>query len=65
MVPHQDSSYIYTQPLSCVGLWWALEEATKENGCLWAIPEEHKKGLRRRFFVGKDGEWPGLGCVCV
>jgi hypothetical protein len=38
VVPHQDSTFIYTEPLSCVGLWWALEDATKENGCLWAQP---------------------------
>ena len=55
VVPHQDSTFIYTKPLSCIGLWWALEDADRSNGCLWAAPEEHRKGLRRRFFV-KDGE---------
>ncbi|KAG1669487.1 hypothetical protein FOA52_015654 [Chlamydomonas sp. UWO 241] len=55
VVPHQDSTFIYTQPMTCVGLWWALEEATKDNGCLWTLPSEHKKGLRRRFTV-KDGK---------
>jgi len=24
------------------GLWFALEEATLENGCLWFIPGSHK-----------------------
>lgn len=38
VVPHQDSTFIHTTPLSCVGLWWALEDATKDNGCLWALP---------------------------
>lgn len=38
MVPHQDSSFIHTSPLSCVGLWWALEDCTRDNGCLWAQP---------------------------
>jgi len=55
VVPHQDSSFIYTQPLSCLGLWWALEDANRNNGCLWALPQEHKSGLRRRFFV-KEGK---------
>ncbi|GAX77540.1 hypothetical protein CEUSTIGMA_g4984.t1 [Chlamydomonas eustigma] len=55
VVPHQDSSFIYTQPLSCLGLWWALEDANRDNGCLWALPQEHKSGLRRRFFV-KEGK---------
>ncbi len=38
VVPHQDSTFIHTTPLSCVGLWWALEDATRDNGCLWAMP---------------------------
>ncbi|GFR47814.1 hypothetical protein Agub_g9591 [Astrephomene gubernaculifera] len=54
VIPHQDSSFIHTSPLSCVGLWWALEDATKDNGCLWAIPGIHKEGLKRRFLLGPD-----------
>ncbi|KXZ55753.1 hypothetical protein GPECTOR_2g1303 [Gonium pectorale] len=46
--PHQDSSFIQTDPLTCVGLWWALEDATRENGCLWALPGIHKEGLKWR-----------------
>jgi hypothetical protein len=38
VVPHQDSTFLATQPLSCVGLWWAVEDATRDNGCLWAQP---------------------------
>src|SRR3546814_9704293 len=34
---HQDSTFLYTDPLSVVGLWFALEDATLENGCLWAL----------------------------
>lgn len=56
VVPHQDSSFIHTQPLSCVGLWWALEDATRDNGCLWAQPGVHKEGLKRRFMLGPDGK---------
>lgn len=44
---HQDSTFLYTEPLSCVGLWFALEDATRDNGCLWAIPGHH--ALRQRF----------------
>lgn len=39
---HQDNWFIHTNPLSCYGLWFALEDATTENGCLWAIPGSHK-----------------------
>lgn len=42
VVPHQDNSFLYTQPTTCTGLWLALEDATITNGCLWAIPGSHK-----------------------
>lgn len=48
--PHQDSSFLYTDPPSVVGLWWALEDATLENGCLWSLPGSHASGVARRFF---------------
>ncbi|KAG2447298.1 hypothetical protein HYH02_007628 [Chlamydomonas schloesseri] len=56
VVPHQDSSFIHTSPLSCVGLWWALEDCTRDNGCLWAMPGIHKDGLKRRFTLGPGGK---------
>lgn len=43
---HQDSTFLYTQPQSCVGFWFALEDATVENGCLWAKPGGHRTTLR-------------------
>ena len=46
---HQDSTFIYTEPTDIVGLWFALEDSTVENGCLWAIPGGHKRGLRSRW----------------
>jgi len=46
---HQDSSFLFTEPLSCVGFWFALEDATKENGCLWAERGGHETTLRKRF----------------
>lgn len=44
-MPHQDNSFLYTQPTTCTGLWLALEDATTINGCLWAIPGSHKRTL--------------------
>lgn len=41
-MPHQDNSFLYTDPPTCTGLWLALEDATVTNGCLWAIPGSHK-----------------------
>ncbi|XP_058108114.1 phytanoyl-CoA dioxygenase [Magnolia sinica] len=55
VVPHQDNSFLYTEPASCTGLWLALEDATITNGCLWAIPGSHKNGLVRRFIRDEDG----------
>jgi phytanoyl-CoA hydroxylase len=48
-VPHQDSTFLYTDPPSCTGLWLALEDATRSNGCLWGLKGIHKQGLARRF----------------
>jgi phytanoyl-CoA hydroxylase len=52
---HQDATFLYTEPPSVVGLWCALEDATVENGCLWAIPGGHKQGLKKRFVRAKGG----------
>lgn len=55
VVPHQDNSFLYTEPTTCTGMWLALEDATLLNGCLWAIPGSHKNGLIRRFLRGENG----------
>jgi len=49
VVCHQDSSFLHTEPLSCIGLWFALEDATIENGCLLAEPGGHRRPLTCRF----------------
>jgi len=46
---HQDGSFLYTVPQTVIGFWFALEDATLENGCLWVLPGQHKNGLRSRF----------------
>lgn len=52
---HQDSTFLYTEPGSCVGFWFALEDATVENGCMWAQPEGHRTALRSWFRRKKTG----------
>jgi phytanoyl-CoA hydroxylase len=47
--PHQDATYLYTEPPSVVGLWFALEDASLDNGCLEVLPGGHRLGLRRRY----------------
>lgn len=49
VVCHQDSTFLTTDPLSVVGFWFALEDATLDNGCLWALPGRHKDPIRQRF----------------
>jgi phytanoyl-CoA hydroxylase len=52
---HQDATFLFTEPLRMVGLWFALEDAGVENGCLWVIPRGHKLGLRSRFMRAEGG----------
>ena len=46
---HQDATFLYTDPISMVGFWFALEDAAIDNGCLWAAPGAHRTGLRPLF----------------
>ena len=55
VLPHQDNTFLYTTPLSTIGFWFALEDATLENGCLHALPAGHKTGLKSRYFRNKKG----------
>ncbi|XP_077003032.1 phytanoyl-CoA dioxygenase domain-containing protein 1 isoform X1 [Tamandua tetradactyla] len=58
--PHQDASFLYTEPLGRVlGIWIALEDATLENGCLWFIPGSHTSGVSRRMVRAPAGLAPG------
>jgi phytanoyl-CoA hydroxylase len=52
---HQDSTFLYTEPPTVVGLWFALEDATRENGCLWAMRGGHMGGLKSRFVRAPEG----------
>jgi phytanoyl-CoA hydroxylase len=46
---HQDATFLYTEPVSVTGFWFALEDATVDNGCLWAAPGGHHSSLRKLF----------------
>ncbi len=56
VVCHQDSTYLYTEPESCVGFWFALEDATLENGCMQFIPGCHRTPLRKRNYRTASGK---------
>lgn len=54
VVCHQDSTFLYTDPMTVTGFWFALQDATLENGCLWALPGGHKLGLKKLFKRAAD-----------
>lgn len=47
---HQDATFFYTDPTSVITYWFALEDATLENGCLWVEPGGHTGPLRERYY---------------
>jgi phytanoyl-CoA hydroxylase len=50
VTPHQDSSFIFTEPLSTIGFWFALDHASEENGCLWGVPRSHRNGIPQKYI---------------
>jgi phytanoyl-CoA hydroxylase len=52
---HQDHTFLWTDPPSVLGLWFALEDATVDNGCLWARPGGHREPARKRFHRAAEG----------
>ena len=55
LVPsHQDSVFLYTDPPSAVGFWFALEDCTVTNGCLSFVPGSHKTSPITKRFVRMD-----------
>ena len=52
---HTDHTFLWTEPASVVGFWFAIEDATLENGCMWALPGGHRLPVRKRFRVEGSG----------
>lgn len=52
---HQDATFLYTDPITVTGFWFALEDATVANGCLWAAPGKHRDALRQRYDRADEG----------
>lgn len=71
VTPHRDSTFLFTEPLSAMGVWIPLEDCTLENGCLQFVPKTQNDELKRRFirnpqpggtptiFTGADSEEAG------
>ncbi len=68
---HQDASFFETEPVTVTTFWFAIEDATLDNGCLWAEPGSHRgeRGTLRERYVHDGGRlrmerlsdrpWPG------
>lgn len=53
---HQDEAYWLNMPdKRAVSCWLALDNATKDSGCMWFIPESNKKPVRVHRFAAKTG----------
>ena len=66
---HQDASFLATEPQTVLGLWFALEDAGVDNGCLWVEPGGQRGPLRERFVQAEgrlqtqpldDTPWPAM-----
>jgi phytanoyl-CoA hydroxylase len=51
---HQDATFFDTTPISVTTFWFALEDAHRDNGCLWVQPGGHRGPLRERFVRRGD-----------
>ncbi|AXY74246.1 phytanoyl-CoA dioxygenase family protein [Paraflavitalea soli] len=53
---HQDCAYWISMPdTRATSCWVALDEATRDNGCMWYVPGSHKLPVRTHFPAGKGG----------
>ena len=48
---HQDASYLHTKPRSVTGIWVAIDDADRQNGCLWMCPKAHRSPLRECYAL--------------
>ncbi|XP_067946014.1 phytanoyl-CoA dioxygenase domain-containing protein 1-like isoform X2 [Watersipora subatra] len=46
---HRDGTYLQMEPMKLCGLFLALDDANEETGCMWFIPESHRKSGDRRL----------------
>ncbi|XP_076062939.1 phytanoyl-CoA dioxygenase domain-containing protein 1-like [Oratosquilla oratoria] len=58
VLPHKDCTFLSTEPQSCIGFWFALEDATLDNGCLWFSPGSQAHSTNRRFIRNPDKDGP-------
>ena len=60
---HQDASFFTTEPQTVATFWFALEDATLDNGCLWVEPGGHqgrRAVLREQYVCRPSPDGPRL-----
>jgi phytanoyl-CoA hydroxylase len=57
---HQDGSFFETTPQTVTTFWFALEDATLDNGCLWVQPGGQASPLRERYVCEPTDQGPRL-----
>jgi phytanoyl-CoA hydroxylase len=55
VVCHTDHTYLWTEPPSVVGFWFAIDDATTANGCMWALPGGHRLPVKVRSRLNAAG----------
>jgi phytanoyl-CoA hydroxylase len=58
--PHQDGWYFMLNPCSALTMWFALDFADEQNGCVRYIARSHKDGMRAHGKTGTLGFSQGL-----
>lgn len=61
VVPHEDSSFLTTEPPSCVGVWLAIDDATVRNGCLHIARGSHRDRVLKRMTRTTDDTHGAVG----
>lgn len=51
---HIDHTFLWTEPQSVIGFWVAIDDATTENGCLWALPGGHRIPVKSRSKLNES-----------
>lgn len=50
---HQDAPYFHEEPMDVATVWIAVDDATRENGCIEVIPGAHREGVLARPDDGR------------
>ncbi len=54
---HQDDFYLLTQPHHCLAAWTAIDDADRENGCLYVVPGSHRGPLLCPEGATPENHW--------